>query len=502
MDWASKYRPKHVADVVGNSSALHLMVEWARSWTTESKPLLLHGKPGTGKTSSVYALATDFSWEVIELNASDQRTRDVIKKVAGTSSTTGSLLGSLRKLILLDEADNLHGTADRGGARAILEVIRNTRQPVVLIVNDLYQLSPDIRSRSEPVPFRALPARSIVPRLRYICSAECLKCSDGALREIAESAGGDMRAAITMLEAAAIGRSVIGDTDVSTSRKDERSSVFDLISAVYGKTGTKDLMRIVYDVDETPDTLAQWIESNIGHIHDRTRYFQAYQHLLRADEYIGLTYRQQYHTLWRYATALMILGVSEAAGGEGIHARITSPERWRKMGSYRKQKVVRTGMLGKIGRSLHLSQYMLRDTYITPVSLLADRDPLSFAREFSLDADELSLLIHDKTRAQKVLKTLMDEERLLEKEREKAERIKKKKQGASISGEERVNGPGGYSTRIPNGDEQATPYPPGAPHLPSDPDEGPLEPSQPRETSSEEEKQAGKRTQTTLFDGF
>ncbi|MDD1706205.1 MAG: replication factor C large subunit, partial [Methanoregulaceae archaeon] len=413
MDWASKYRPQHVADVVGNSSALHLMVEWARSWTTESKPLLLHGKPGTGKTSSVYALAADFSWEVIELNASDQRTKDVIKKVAGTSSTTGSLLGSSRKLILLDEADNLHGTADRGGARAILEVIRNTRQPVVLIVNDLYLITPDIRSRSEPVPFRALPARSIVPRLRYICSAEGLKCSDNALKDIAESARGDMRAAITMLEAAAIGRSIIGDTDVSTSRKDERASVFDLISAVYGKTGSEDLMRIAYEVDETPETLAQWIESNIGHIHDRTRYCLAYRQLLRADEYTGLTYRQQYHTLWRYATALMVLGVSEAAGGEGIHGRITSPERWRKMGSYRKQKIVRTGMLVKIAGSLHLSLYMLRDTYITPVSLLADRDPPSFAREFSLDTDELAMLIHDRPRAQKVLKALMDEEKLL-----------------------------------------------------------------------------------------
>jgi len=81
-----------------------------------------------------------------------------------------------------------------------------------------------------------------------------------------------------------------------------------------GKTGTSDLMRIVYEVDEPPDTIAQWIESNIGNIRDRTRYFQAYGHLLKADEYIGLTYRQQYHTLWRYATALTVLGVSDAAG--------------------------------------------------------------------------------------------------------------------------------------------------------------------------------------------
>jgi replication factor C large subunit len=373
---------------------------------------------------------------------------------------------------------------------------------MVLIVNDLYQIAPDIRSRSEPVPFRALPARSIVPRLRYICSAEGLKCSDGALKEIAESAGGDMRAAITMLEAAAIGRSIITDADVSTSRKDDRASVFDLISAVYGKTGTQDLMRIVYEVDEPPDTIAQWIESNIGHIHDRGRYFQAYRHLLRADEYIGLTYRQQYHTLWRYATALMVLGVSEAAGGEGIHARISSPERWRRMGSYRKQKLVRTTMLGKIGRSLHLSLYMLRDTYITPVSLLADRDPLAFAREFSLDADELNLLIHDKARAQKVAKTLIDEERFLEKEREKVERLKKKRPAASLSGDAGITGTAAPEDLSHCRGKGGVAFPEETPPSSADREDRPPEPPETGEGASGDEKQSGKRTQKTLFDGF
>jgi len=499
MDWASKYRPKHIDDVVGNSTALRQMVEWARSWTVASKPLLLYGKPGTGKTSSVYALAEDFSWEVIELNASDQRTKDVIKKVAGAGSITVSLMGAVRKLILLDEADNLHGTADRGGARAILEVMKDARQPVVLIVNDLYQVTPEIRSHAEPVQFRALPARSIVPRLRYICSAEGLKCSDDALKEIAESANGDMRAAITMLEAAAIGRSIIGNNDVSTSRKDERASVFDLISAVYGPVKPQKLMQIVYEVDETPDTIAQWIESNIGFIQDRTRYFHAYQQLLRADEYIGLTYRQQYHTLWRYATAMMVLGVSEAAGGKGIHARIASPERWRKMGSYRKQKMVRTGMLAKIGRSLHLSQYTLRDTYLTPVSLLADRDPLTFAREYSLDTDELNLLIHDKLRAQKVVKALLEEERTRERERTKVERIIKKRESGSVSGAARSAGsmPTPSRTSAP-GKERAEP-----PFEPS-PLSGEAPPETPKGDKKESvnEKQEEKHTQKTLFDGF
>ena len=43
----------------------------------------------------------------------------------------------------MDEADNLQGTSDRGGAKAIIECIKNARQPIVLIANDLYGLSPD-----------------------------------------------------------------------------------------------------------------------------------------------------------------------------------------------------------------------------------------------------------------------------------------------------------------------------------------------------------------------
>ena len=97
------------------------------------------------------------------------------------------------------------------------------------------------------------------------------------------------------------------------------------------------------------------------------------------------------------------------------------------MGSYRKQRTVRTSLLSKLAEELNMSQLVLRDSYLTPVSLLAERDPGAFVRDFSLDADELNMLIHDKARAQTVIREELEREKAREKEHEAEEKEKKKR---------------------------------------------------------------------------
>ena len=476
MDWAEKYRPAHLADIVGNSTSVRLMADWAKCWTRKSRPLLLYGKPGIGKTSSAWALANDMAWEVIELNASDQRTAAVIERIAGAGSTTASLTGASHKLIVLDEADNLQGTADRGGAKAIVDCINRAQQPIILIANDLYGLSPEIRNRCEPVQFKAVQARSIVPRLRYLCSAEKVGCSDTALRVIAESAEGDIRSAVNMLYASAIGRSTLDDDGVHTSQKDERVSIFSLITALFGRASDAELMRLSREVDDTPETVEQWVEGSVHLIPDAAGTGLAYRYLSRADEYLGYTYRRQYHTLWRYATAIMLLGVADAAGGKGIHTRIMPPERWQKMSVARKQKSIRISTLNKVAGMMHIPQNTLREQYLGTVSQLIANDPAGFARELSFDADQLNFFLADKTRSAGIIRGLLQEEKEKEKELQKEQQnelLKKKK--------EKTRKPG----PVPEKEDLPACEPPAR--------EPPAEPG---------EKKPPLKTQSTLFDGF
>lgn len=472
MDWAEKYRPAHLADIVGNTTVVRQMADWAKTWTKKSRPLLLYGKPGIGKTSSAWALANDMGWEVIELNASDQRTAAVIERIAGTGSTTASLTGASHKLIILDEADNLQGTADRGGARAIVDCINQAQQPVILIANDLYGLSPEIRNRCDPVQFKAVQARSIVPRLKYLCSAEKVSCSDTALRVIAESAEGDIRSAVNMLYASAIGRTTLSDDQVHTSQKDERVSIFTLITALFGRNTDEELMRLSWEVDDTPETIEQWVEGSVHLISDISGTGLAYRYLSRADEYLGYTYRRQYHTLWRYATAIMLLGVADATGGKGLHARIMPPERWQKMSLAKKQKSIRVSTLNKVAALMQIPQNTLREQYLGTVSLLIEYDPAGFARELSFDADQLNFFLSDRARAAAVIKALVQEEKEKEKELEK-------ERGKKVKEEKKKTAP------APEPAKKELPVP--------------------EVTVSKEEpaeKKSPARTQSTLFDGF
>jgi replication factor C large subunit len=302
-----------------------------------------------------------------------------------------------------------------------------------------------------------------------------------------------------LLYASAIGRDTIDDAQVHTSQKDERVSIFSLISALFGNTSDEELLRLSYDVDDTPETIEQWVEGNIGQITDPAAVAQAYQHLSRADEYLGNTYRRQYHTLWRYATAIMLLGVADAAGGKGIHARIMPPERWQKMSTAKKQKAIRIALLNKIAGAMHIPQSTLREEYLSTISLLVEHNPAGYSREMMLDADQLNFFLNDRVRSSEIVKAIEKEEKEKEKEQQKAKEPPKK-ESPKKARKEQLPFPEPQPelipvTELPVKEKPAKEIPPK--DVPAkEPEPATVIPPEPAE------KKPAPRTQSTLFDGF
>ncbi|MGQ3328177.1 replication factor C large subunit [Halorubrum sp. FL23] len=340
-DWTEKYRPSMLSEVRGNDKARDAFADWARSWDDHREAVVLHGSPGVGKTSAAHALANDMGWETVELNASDQRTADVIERFAGRAARNATLGGSAagggaaggdtasRQLVILDEADNIHGNYDRGGASAITKLVKESGQPIVLIANDYYDMARGLRNATQEIEFRDVSARSIVPVLRDVCRKEGIEFESDALERIAERNRGDLRGAVNDLQAATEGRGSITVDDVVTGDRDKALGLFPFLDAVLKEESAEEALQSAYAVDETPDDLTKWIENNVLDVYDPMEAVRAYDFLANADVWLGRVRATQNYTYWRYATDNAAAGVAAARDGtKGGWTRYGRPQFW------------------------------------------------------------------------------------------------------------------------------------------------------------------------------
>src|SRR5439155_109955 len=205
MNWAERHRPKDLDDIVANPTAVAELRKWAAAWQRgrpDKKAVILQGPPGIGKTSAALALAKEMGWSVVEMNASDSRNAEAIRKVATrgavlqTFSDSGEFLRADqggRKLIVLDEADNVFGREDRGGIGAIVETIQTSGQPIVLIANDYYGLtrrSSSLKRLSKTIKFQPIHDDAMKNILRTIATREGVDVASEVLDVIGERSSG------------------------------------------------------------------------------------------------------------------------------------------------------------------------------------------------------------------------------------------------------------------------------------------------------------------------
>jgi replication factor C large subunit len=406
--WVEKYAPRRLSEVVGQPQAIKSILEWADDWK-RGKPrrraLLLYGPAGTGKTVAARALALEMGWDLIELNASDKRTFDVIKRVAGTAATSGTLFAGAagKRLIVLDEADNIYGTVDRGGYRAMGELLEQAQNPIVLIANDQYAIPADIRSACVAVNFRRLAEDSIVKALERICRAEGIEVEPLALKVIAEAARGDLRSAINDLQAVATGKRRLTVKDVIVYRRDREANIFEVLSQLLHASTCKEAREILWALDRPPDDAIDWISENVPRmLLEPSDLVRVYEALSRADIFLGRTKRRQAYGMWSYASDLMTCGVAVAREGEMRHVRFQVPSSGLLYARTKGARALRDALARKIAKYCHTSSKEARKHFIPYLSVVFSHDRKTASRiaaQLELTEEEIDYLMGLASRA-------------------------------------------------------------------------------------------------------
>jgi len=447
LKWTEKYRPASLKQVLGNGKAVDDLREWALSWE-RGEPIagavILYGPAGTGKTSAALALARDLDWDYIEMNASDARTAGMIERIAVPASRSQTFSGKPR-LVILDEADNLHGTADRGGAAAMLRLVRETLQPVILIANEYYEIDKTLRDATRGIQFRSVRSTTIAQALREICRAEGIDCDPDLLVTIAQRAGGDMRSAVNDLQAAAEGRESILMEDLATAQRDVKSSIFRVLEVIYKGSNAKEALEASYTLDESPEDLINWVDENLPLAYSGQDLLQGYESLARSDIFLGRVRRRQNYGLWRYASYLMTGGV-QAAKRERRHGYVAfrPPSLWRRMGQTRKARSIRDSAARKIGRHCHVSLSFARSELMDFVGMLLrnKKSAPQLAAQLELTAEEVALLLGSSPGTKKV-QGIIDEAVRIQ-SREQIEKIELAwRKGGQAADDPGANGPEG-----------------------------------------------------------
>ena len=165
-----------ISEFVGNENSRKKVVEWLVKWSDGSKPLLLVGQPGVGKTSFVHALCREFDIDLIELNASDTRNKNLLAQVIFPIFSNASLTGK-NFLLFLDEIDGISNREDSGGLDFLLDLFKEPSIRVVMAANKSNEAIKKISKVSKTITFSPIP-----PRLSMLYLDRILRLQNSSMK--------------------------------------------------------------------------------------------------------------------------------------------------------------------------------------------------------------------------------------------------------------------------------------------------------------------------------
>jgi replication factor C large subunit len=198
--WSEIYRPVKVREMIGNEDERLMVMKWLSGWVAGSKPLLLIGPPGVGKTTLVHALARQLDYDLIEMNASDTRNRDQLEQLISPILVNTSIFGK-NILLFLDEVDGISGREDTGGIESIVRIMKQPTIPVIMAANSRDAKIKELAKVCKTIEFNAVTPRLLMLLIDHVLNHQKKKLNLSEKTSIVDKAHGDVRLLLNILQA-------------------------------------------------------------------------------------------------------------------------------------------------------------------------------------------------------------------------------------------------------------------------------------------------------------
>lgn len=310
-----KYIPKTTKEIFGQDEIIGKLKNFIINFSREKKNAsLIYGPSGTGKTSSVYAIANELNYEIIEVNASDFRNAEQINQKVGNAIKQQSLFAK-GKVILVDEIDGLSGHEDRGGIQAITKLIEDSTYPIILTATNPFENKfSSLRSKSNLIEFKQLDYLSIFKILKRICGNEKIKYDEEVLKALSRRSGGDARAAINDLQALTQEKKELTKESLEElSDRNKTDNIMIALNKIFKTTNLKIAISAFDNVEEDLNEQLLWIDENLPKEYTKPiELAKAYEMLSKADVFNRRIKRWQHYRFLVYINALITAGIAAA----------------------------------------------------------------------------------------------------------------------------------------------------------------------------------------------
>jgi replication factor C large subunit len=392
MMWSEKHRPRQVEQMVGNEDARLAAVKWLAGWVSGSKPLLLVGPPGTGKTTLVHALARQFDYDLVEMNASDTRNKEILQaRIMPIFQNTG-LLG--RKIMLfLDEVDGISGREDSGGLDTLVDLMKEPTVPVIMAANKKSTKIKDLAKVCKTVEFAPVPPRLLTLFLDHVLQSEGAKLGPGDRISVVYNSRGDIRSLLNSAQSRVAGYATVSNKDIVDV------DIADAINGYFSTSGgAEEAVAYIAKADASysdpryevmspearrRDMIAA-LFSSIVSSHIKNGDLDAMLDVLsKADMMVGRASRNRRWSLLRYVSRMIAIGLYERSRQKGIkYSQYSMP--WPVMGPTFARSQSTRKILSDLAPAMHMSRsacgslvlpYFIRtliDNKIDPVKFAVD----------------------------------------------------------------------------------------------------------------------------------